>query len=434
MRRLRALAVLALGGAVAASAEPFDADYDVFDDALAPSPLGSPEAPSYLDDANAWVDRLRRRAEDIAAARPMVNDAYRGFFEDLAHVRPEHASPWPRLWRNAGASAEDESAKVPRFRFAPEASEGAARESALGRLAAPAAAGDAVLGALEVSEEILARTSPDALDAASDVARVIQEQTELAKAALAAAETRDDDYAADSDVHATRLDFATAAASVAPVSASFAVDPRGPFASFPASGPGSFPDAGTIRAIADPGTYGALGSGSRSRDWEREREREWDPKSFGGVAGVVAGRAADAAARLYSAAFDEDARAEHSVTAKHALARLVDLTLEGQANAPVGRYFVDPNAADRAKIAMDRVKARAAERAFGSETGSEDSASPYDASFARGVERAVSLREDDTERGARVRAELDLAGVIERQGEEGTRKRSGETENTKTLF
>ena len=98
MRRLRALAALALGGAVAASAEPFDADYDVFDDALAPSPLVSPEAPSYLDDANAWVDRLRRRAEDIAAARPLVNEAYRGFFEDLAHVRPEHASPWPRLW------------------------------------------------------------------------------------------------------------------------------------------------------------------------------------------------------------------------------------------------------------------------------------------------------------------------------------------------
>ena len=71
--------------------------------------------------------------------------------------------------------------------------------------------------------------------------------------------------------------------------------------------------------------------------------------------------------------------------------------------------------------------------AFGSETGSEDSASPYDASFARGVERAASLREDEAEREARVRAELDLAGVIERQGEEGTRKRSGETDNTKTL-
>ena len=423
MRRLHALAVLALGGAVAASAEPFDADYDVFDDALAPSPLGSPEAPSYLDDANAWVDRLRRRAEDIAAARPLVNDAYRGFFEDLAHVRPEHASPWPRLWRNAGASAEDESAKVPRFRFGTEEAEEAARESAFGRLAAPAAAGDAVLGALEVSEEILARTSPDALDAASDVARVIQEQTELAKAALAAAETRDDDYAADSDVHATRLDFATAAASVAPVSASFAVDPRGPFASVPASGPGSFPDTGTIRSIADPGTYGALGS----------RSRDGDPKGFGGVAGVVAARASAAAARLYSAAFDESARAEHSVAAKHALARLVDLTLEGQANAPVGRYFVDPNAADRAKAAMDRVSERAAERAFGSETGGEDSASPYDASFARGVEHAASLREDEAEREARVRAELDLAGVIERQGEEGTRKRSGEAENTKTL-
>lgn len=427
MRRLRALAALALGGAVAASAEPFDADYDVFDDALAPSPLGSPEAPSYLDDANAWVDRLRRRAEDIAAARPLVNDAYRGFFEDLAHVRPEHASPWPRLWRNAGASAEDESAKVPRFRFGTEEAEEAARESAFGRLAAPAAAGDAVLGALEVSEEILARTSPDALDAASDVARVIQEQTELAKAALAAAaKTRDDDYAADFD-----FDFDTAAASAAsaaPVSASFAVDPRGPFASFPDSGPGSFPDAGTIRSIADPGTYGALGTGTGTRS------RDGDPKGFGGVAGVVAERAAAAAARLYSAAFDESARLEHSVAAKHALVRLVDLTLEGQANAPVGRYFVDPNAADTAKAAMDRVKARAAERAFGSETGGEDSASPYDASFARGVELAASLREDEAEREARVRAELDLADVIERQGEEGTRKRSGETENTKTLF
>ena len=188
----------------------------------------------------------------------------RGFFEDLAHVRPEHASPWPRLWRNAGASAEDESAKVPRFRFGTEEAEEAARESAFGRLAAPAAAGDAVLGALEISEEILARTSPDALDAASDVARVIQEQTELAKAALAAAETRDDDYAADFD-----FDFDTAAASAAsaaPVSASFAVDSRGPFASFPDSGPGSFPDAGTIRSIADPGPYGALGRGTGTFD------------------------------------------------------------------------------------------------------------------------------------------------------------------------
>ena len=103
-----------------------------------------------------------------------------------------------------------------------------------------------------------------------------------------------------------------------------------------------------------------------------------------------------------------------------ALARLVDLTLEGQANAPVGRYFVDPNAADTAKAAMDRVKARAAERAFGSETGGEDSASPYDASFARGVDLATSPREDDSEREARVRAELDLASVIERHGGEGT--------------
>ena len=121
-------------------------------------------------------------------------------------------------------------------------------------------------------------------------------------------------------------------------------------------------------------------------------------------------------------------------SSRDALARLVDLTLEGQANAPVGRYFVDPNAVDRAKAAMDRVSERAAERAFGgSETGGEDSASPYDASFARGVEHAASLREDEAEREARVRAELDRAGVIERQGEEGTRKRSGETENTKTL-
>ena len=423
MRHLRALVALALGCAVAASAEPSDADEDVFDDALAPSSFGSPEAPSYLDDPNAWVDRLRRSAEDIAAARPLVNDAYRGFFQDLAHARPENAKPWPGLFRG-GASADGESAP-PDFRFRTEEAEGAERASLAGRLAAPAAAGDAVLGALEVSEDIIARTAPDALDATSDVVRVIQEQTELAQAALAGAETRDDDGdATDDDYAAPNAESAFEGKSApfrdpSPVlRASFAVDPRGPFAAFPASGPGSFPDAATIASIADPGSYGA-GQNDDGGPFPFGSPRV--PKGFGGVARVVASRAADAAARLYSAAFDENARAEHSVAAKRALARLVDLTLEGQANAPVGQYFADPNAADRAKTFMDRVKANAARRAFGTETeDAEDAASPYDASFARGIDLAASLREDDAEREARVRAELDLAGVIERQGGEGT--------------
>ena len=80
---------------------------------------------------------------------------------------------------------------------------------------------------------------------------------------------------------------------------------------------------------------------------------------------------------------------------------------------------------------MESVKANARERAFASsrdESAKHDaededddvSASPYDASFARGVELATSLREDDAEREARVRAELDLAGVLERQAGEGT--------------
>jgi hypothetical protein len=410
MLRLRALAALALGGAVAASAEPFGADYDPFEDALAPSPLGSPDV-SYLEDPNAWLDRLRRSAEDIAAARPLVNDAYRGLFEDLAHARPERAAPWPRLFSRGGSAGDDES--TPRkFRLRPETPENEKDQSLSARLAAPAAAGDAVLGALAVSEEVLRRTAPDALDAASDVARVIQEQTELAKTFIDDAETSDD---ADRVRDAPRMK----------ISASFAADPRGPFASFPASGPGSFPDADLIRLIADPGTYdtnpfgfpfGTIGNSN----------------GFGGVAASsVAARAAAAAERLYSSSFDDDARAAHSVAAKRALARLVDLTLEGQANAPVGRHFVDPSLVDRAKTLMEDVKANARERAFASSRDesakdySEDedddvSASPYDASFARGVELATSLREDDAEREARVRAELDLAGVLERQAGEGT--------------
>jgi hypothetical protein len=408
MLRLRALAALALGGAVAASAEPFGADYDPFEDALAPSPLGSPDV-SYLEDPNAWLDRLRRSAEDIAAARPLVNDAYRGLFEDLAHARPERAAPWPRLFSRGGSAGDDES--TPRkFRLRPETLANEKDQSLSARLAAPAAAGDAVLGALAVSEEVLRRTAPDALDAASDVARVIQEQTELAKTFIDDAETSDDDGFRD--------------APKMKISASFAADPRGPFASFPASGPGSFPDAETIRLIADPGTYdetpflfpfGTIG----------------DSNGFGGVAASsVAARAAAAAERLYSSSFDDDKRAAHSVAAKRLLARLVDLTLEGQANAPVGRHFVDPTAVDRAKTLMEDVKANARERAFASSRDesakdySEDedddvSASPYDASFARGFELATSLREDDAEREARVRAELDLAGVLERQAGEG---------------
>ena len=409
MLRLRALAALALGGAVAASAEPFGADYDPFEDALAPSPLGSPDV-SYLEDPNAWLDRLRRSAEDIAAARPLVNDAYRGLFEDLAHARPERAAPWPRLFSRGGSAGDDESAPR-KFRLRPETLANEKDQSLSARLAAHAAAGDAVLGALAVSEEVLRRTAPDALDAASDVARVIQEQTLLAKTFIDDAETSDDD--------------GVRAAPKMKISASFAADPRGPFASFPASGPGSFPDAETIRLIADPGTYdetpflfpfGTIGNSN----------------GFGGVAASsVAARAAAAAERLYSSSFDDDARAAHSVAAKRALARLVDLTLEGQANAPVGRHFVDPTAVDQAKTLMEDVKANARERAFASSRDesakdySEDedddvSASPYDASFARGVELATSLREDDAEREARVRAELDLAGVLERQAGEGT--------------
>jgi len=409
MLRLRALAALTLGGAVAASAEPFGADYDPFEDALAPSPLGSPDV-SYLEDPNAWLDRLRRSAEDIAAARPLVNDAYRGLFEDLAHARPERAAPWPRLFSRGGSAGDDESAPR-KFRLRPETLANEKDQSLSARLAAPAAAGDAVLGALAVSEEVLRRTAPDALDAASDVARVIQEQTLLAKTFIDDAETSDDD--------------GVRAAPKMKISASFAADPRGPFASFPASGPGSFPDAETIRLIADPGTYdetpflfpfGTIGNSN----------------GFGGVAASsVAARAAAAAERLYSSSFDDDARAAHSVAAKRALARLVDLTLEGQANAPVGRHFVDPTAVDQAKTLMEDVKANARERAFASSRDesakdySEDedddvSASPYDASFARGVELATSLREDDAEREARVRAELDLAGVLERQTGEGT--------------
>lgn len=406
MLRLRALAALALGGAVAASAEPFGADYDPFEDALAPS---APDV-SYLEDPNAWLDRLRRSAEDIAAARPLVNDAYRGLFEDLAHARPERAAPWPRLFSRGGSAGDDESAPR-KFRLRPETLANEKDQSLSARLAAPAAAGDAVLGALAVSEEVLRRTAPDALDAASDVARVIQEQTLLAKTFIDDAETSDDD--------------GVRAAPKMKISASFAADPRGPFASFPASGPGSFPDAETIRLIADPGTYdetpflfpfGTIGNSN----------------GFGGVAASsVAARAAAAAERLYSSSFDDDARAAHSVAAKRALARLVDLTLEGQANAPVGRHFVDPTAVDQAKTLMEDVKANARERAFASSRDesakdySEDedddvSASPYDASFARGVELATSLREDDAEREARVRAELDLAGVLERQAGEGT--------------
>ena len=411
MLHLRALAALALGGAVAASAEPFGADYDPFEDALAPSPLGSPDV-SYLEDPNAWLDRLRRSAEDIAAARPLVNDAYRGLFEDLAHARPERAAPWPRLFSRGGSAGDDES--TPRkFRLRPETSADEKDQSLSARLAAPAAAGDAVLGALAVSEEVLRRTAPDALDAASDVARVIQEQSELAKTFLADAETSDDD-----DVRA---------APKMKISASFAADPRGPFASFPASGPGSFPDAETIRLIADPGTYD-------TNPFEFPFGTIGNSNGFGGVAASsVAARAAAAAERLYSSSFDDDARAAHSVAAKRALARLVDLTLEGQANAPVGRHFVDPTAVDRAKTLMESVKANARERAFASsrdeynkdyfDAEDEDddvSASPYDASFARGVELVTSLREDDAEREARVRAELDLAGVLERQAGEGT--------------
>jgi hypothetical protein len=411
MLRLRALAALALGGAVAASAEPFGADYDPFEDALAPSPLGSPDV-SYLEDPNAWLDRLRRSAEDIAAARPLVNDAYRGLFEDLAHARPERAAPWPRLFSRGGSAGDDES--TPRkFRLRPETSRNEKDQSLSARLAAPAAAGDAVLGALAVSEEVLRRTAPDALDAASDVARVIQEQTLLAKTFIDDAETSDD---ADRVRDAPRMK----------ISASFAADPRGPFASFPASGPGSFPDAETIRLIADPGTY------DETRLFEFPFGTIGNSNGFGGVAASsVAARAAAAAERLYSSSFDDDARAAHSVAAKRALARLVDLTLEGQANAPVGRHFVDPTPVDRAKTLMEDVKANARERAFASsrdesnkdyaEDEDDDvSASPYDASFARGVELATSLREDDAEREARVRAELDLAGVLERQAGEGT--------------
>ena len=415
MRRLRALAAaLALGGAVAASAEPFDASYDVFDDALAPSPLGSPEAPSFLGGANAWVDAC---ADAPRTSRPRRRWSTT---RTAASSRTSRtcARSTPRRGRGPGgtrALAEDESAKVRgSVLFRNKRRRRRQRRRRPARRARRRRRRDAVLGALEVSEEILARTSPDALDAASDVARVIQEQTELAKAALAAASpSSDDDYAADFD-----FDFDTRLAimaSAAPVSASFAVDP-GVVRLLPRLRTGELPGRGDHPFNRRPGNV------------RRARDGDGDP-----LCGTGTRRASAASPASSRSAPPPPPRGTRrrstsprvwntrSPRSTHSYASWISRWRARRTRRSGG------TSSTRTPRTRRRRRWTASRRAPRSAPSARKLAAKIiprrrtTASFARGVERAASLRGDDAEREARVRAELNLADVIERQGRGGTK-------------
>ena len=174
MHRLGSLLVFALAGAVLVRAQDV-LDYDTYEDGSLLTTEDDEVSLRDLDDPNAWLARLRRQAENIASARPVVNDAYRGWFDTLGDSQVEASNPWPRFFgRDDEGTAETQAP----FRFWPGRVED---ESIDVRLAAPVAAGEAVLDFLSLSNEIIARTSADAVDATANTAKVIQEQTELMK-------------------------------------------------------------------------------------------------------------------------------------------------------------------------------------------------------------------------------------------------------------
>lgn len=379
MHRLGSLLVFALAGAVLVRAQDV-LDYDTYEDGSLLTTEDDEVSLRDLDDPNAWLARLRRQAENIASARPVVNDAYRGWFDTLGDSQVEASNPWPRFFgRDDEGTAETQAP----FRFWPGRVED---ESIDVRLAAPVAAGEAVLDSLSLSNEIIARTSADAVDATANTAKVIQEQTELMKRAL----NPDGSF---SDGQNNNVNVAV----TSPFANSNAFQ-------YPSNGPGSFPDAATVGLIADPASYGTL-DGFQSLYGQTGTI----PDGFGGVAGRVANAGAQFTTNLYQNTFDADERKSHKSLLGTTLAKLIDLTLEGQANAPVGRYFVDPARVANATNWMDGVKQRAAEKAFGGET---DLADPS-ALFAEGVDLVTALQDDDVEKAARVRSELDLAAVLD---------------------
>ena len=113
-----------------------------------------------LDDANAWVSRLRRRAEDIADARDDVDAAYRPLFASIsdASERPRAGvdafrgagglDRWRgRGWRFDDVDDDDE----------PPSSSAATPDPLDG-------VGEVVLDALEISSDCLLYTSPSPRD------------------------------------------------------------------------------------------------------------------------------------------------------------------------------------------------------------------------------------------------------------------------------
>lgn len=377
MRHIGLLSVFALACFALAVAAQDAVDYDSVEDSVRTSTPEEGVSLSDLDDANAWLARLRRRAENIAAARPVVNDAYRGLFATLGAESAESVSPWPRF------TGRDASSDRKPFRFFPGLSnedeeEGADFEKRL--FDSPGAVGDAVLDSLRLSEQIIARTSADATAATANTAKVIQTQTDLLKSALAEA--------------GTTGTFSSPFASSAQ------------FGTFPASGPGSFPDPATVGVLADPQNYGTGLDGFESLYGQTVGM----PDGFGGVAGKVATAGMTGLNRFYENAFSGDERSAHQKLAATGLSRLIDLTLEGQANAPVGRFFPDPLRVENTRSWMDGVKANAADKAFGE--SQTDLSSGYAPSFAEGERLVTELQNDDPEREALVRAEIDLADAL----------------------
>ena len=128
-----------------------------------------------LDDANAWVSRLRRRAEDIADARDDVDAAYRPLFASVSD-----ASERPR----AGVDAFRGAGGLDRWRGRGWRFDGVGGDETPFLLRHPTpdpldGVGEVVLDALELSSDVLAVTAPSAAEASAEAGAIIAEQAEL---------------------------------------------------------------------------------------------------------------------------------------------------------------------------------------------------------------------------------------------------------------
>ena len=318
-----------------------------------------------LDDANAWVSRLRRRAEDIADARDDVDAAYRPLFASVSD-----ASERPRAgvdafrgaggldrWRGRGWRFDD----VDDDDDEPPSSSAATPDPLDG-------VGEVVLDALELSSDVLAVTAPSAAEASAEAGAIIAEQAELAELADA---------------------FSVAGGENKPKTFDRFVE---------SEWLGAYPNARFMASVANANAFPvSIGVG--------EEAPSFDVPNF--AAGVAAGAAAFAR-KAYEKAFDDAERRAHEDFGRKSAAKAIEKTLEMQRNAPVFTYRPSARSVERASALLEDVKEKA--RANANANARDVDA---DADFGGDDEFRDAAREVEKARGEVGALEEEVGAAIE---------------------